>query len=237
MAPVVGIVAQEANARWGPWHRQAVLLPAAYVDRLSDAGALPVLLPPLGPAAIGVLPRLDALVLAGGGDLAPSTYGGSTHPSVYGVNVARDQTELAITAAADGRGLPVLAICRGIQVLNVARGGTLHAHLPDIVGHEGHSGGDGEYGRHEVVVGAGSRLAGAMGQAGMARAARWDVATHHHQAVDRVGRGLVVVARADDGTIEAVEDPTRFVVGVQWHPEVDEDGRLFRALVAAAAGC
>jgi gamma-glutamyl-gamma-aminobutyrate hydrolase PuuD len=232
MAPVVGLIAGEANARWGQWHRPAVLLPAAYVDRLSEAGAVPILLPPVGGAAAAVVDRLDAVVLAGGGDLAPSTYGGSNHPNVYGVNPARDHTELAVAAAADDRGLPILAICRGLQVLNVLRGGTLHPHLPDVVGHEGHSGGQGDYGRHQVAVTAGSRLAGAMGPP----ATRWDVATHHHQAVDRLGRGLVVVARADDGTVEGVEDPGRFVVGVQWHPEVDEDGRLFRALVAAAGG-
>ncbi len=235
MAPVVGVVAGEANARWGQWHRPAVLLPASYVDRLSDAGALPVLLPPMGAATVAVVPRLDALVLAGGGDLAPSTYAGSSHPSIYGVNADRDETELAVTAAADDRGLPILAICRGMQVLNVARGGTLYPHLPEIVGHEGHSGGKGEYGRHDIVVTAGSRLSGAMGAAS-AGAGRWDVATHHHQAVDRVGRGLVVAAMAEDGTVEAIEDPSRFVVGVQWHPEVDDDGLLFRALVTAAAG-
>ncbi len=233
MTPVVGLVTLATTASWGPWQGPAVLLPAAYIRRLSEAGALPVLLPPVGPAAAAVVPRLDALVLAGGGDLDPTTYGGSTHPSIYGVNPDRDQTELAVAAAADDRGLPILAICRGIQVLNVVRGGTLHSHLPDVVGHERHSGGKGEYGRHPIVVTAGSRLAGAMGPHCPDRC---DVATHHHQAVDRVGRGLVVVARADDGTVEAVEDPGRFVLGVQWHPEVDEDGGLFRALVAAAGG-
>ncbi len=233
MTPLVGLVTLRTKASWGPWQGPAVLLPAAYVDRLSEAGALPILLPPVGPAAAAVVPRLDALVLAGGGDLDPSTYDGSTHSSIYGVNPDRDQTELAVTAAADDRGLPILAICRGIQVLNVARGGTLHPHLPDIVGHERHSGGSGQYGRHPVAVTAGSRLACAMGPDSPARC---DVATHHHQAVDRVGRGLDVVARADDGTVEAVEDPGRFVVGVQWHPEVDDDGGLFRALVAAAVG-
>jgi putative glutamine amidotransferase len=233
MTPVVGLVTLETKASWGPWQGPAELLPAAYVRRLSEAGALPVLLPPVGPAAAAVVPRLDALVLAGGGDLAPSTYGGSSHPSIYGVNPDRDQTELAVTAAADERGLPILAICRGIQVLNVLRGGTLHPHLPDVVGHERHSGGKGQYGHHQVAVTAGSRLAAAMGTHGLDRC---DVATHHHQAVDRVGRDLVVVARASDGTVEAIEDPDRFVVGVQWHPEVDEGCGLFRALVAATGG-
>jgi putative glutamine amidotransferase len=233
MTPVVGLVTLATRASWGPWQGPAMLLPAAYVNHLSEAGALPVLLPPVGPTAAAVVPRLDALVLAGGGDLDPSTYGGASHSKIYGVNPDRDQTELAVTAAADDRGLPILAICRGIQVLNVVRGGTLHPHLPDIVGHERHAGGSGQYGRHQVVVTAGSRLAGAIGNR---PATGCDVATHHHQAVDRVGRDLVVVARADDGTVEGVEDPDRFVVGVQWHPEVDEDVSLFRALVAAAGG-
>jgi putative glutamine amidotransferase len=232
MGPVIGVVAGDADARWGSWHRRAVLLPASYVDRLSDAGALPVLVPPVGPAAATLVPRLDGILLAGGGDLSPSTYGGTNHPRVYGVSPVRDETELAVTAAADDRGLPILAICRGVQLLNVSRGGTLHGHLPDIVGHDGHSGGRGEYGRHQVTVTAGSRLAGAIGGVGPAGG---DVATHHHQAIDRLGRGLTIVARADDGTVEAVEDPSRFVVGVQWHPEVDQDGGLFQALVAAVA--
>jgi putative glutamine amidotransferase len=232
MGPVIGVVAGEADARWGPWHRRAVLLPASYVDRLSDAGAVPVLVPPVGPAAATIVPRLDAVLLAGGGDLSPSTYGGSNHSSIYGVSASRDETELAVTAAADDRGLPILAICRGVQLLNVARGGTLHAHLPDVVGHHGHTGGQGEYGRHDIVVTGGGRLAAAVGGAGPTRC---DVATHHHQAIDRLGRGLTIVARADDGTVEAIEDPGRFVVGVQWHPEVDDDSRLFQALVAAAA--
>jgi putative glutamine amidotransferase len=200
---------------------------------LSAAGALPVLVPPVGKAARDVVSRLDALVLCGGGDLSPSTYGGTGHPRIYGVNADRDETETALIAAADERRLPILAICRGAQVLNVARGGSLYPHLPDVVGHEEHSGGRGEYGRHDVVVSGGSRLAGAVGAAGTERR---NVATHHHQAIDRLGHGLVVVARADDGTVEAVEDPGRFVIGVQWHPEVDPDLALFRALVMTAAG-
>jgi putative glutamine amidotransferase len=233
MGPVIGVAAGEADARWGPWHRRAVLLPSPYVDRLAGAGAVPVLVPPVGPAAATVVSRLDGLLLAGGGDLSPFTYGGAGHPRIYGVNAARDATELALTAAADDRGLPILAICRGVQLLNVCRGGTLHSHLPDLVGHDGHTGAPGEYGRHDVVVTGDSRLAAAMGAAGPVRC---EVATHHHQAIDRLGRGLIIVARADDGTVEAVEDPGRFVVGVQWHPEVDDDSRLFRALVTAAAG-
>ena len=205
MVPVVGVTSGVTNARWGPWARPAVVTPEAYVRRLRDAGALPVLLPPVGEMAATVVARLDAVMLTGGGDVGPASYGGNAHPRIYGVNGDRDRTEMAIIAAADEQKLPVLAICRGIQVLNVARGGTLHAHLPDVVGHEGHGGGEGEYGRHDVVVTAGSRLASAVG------VDRLDVATHHHQAIDRLGRGLVVTATAADGTIEAVEDPTRFL--------------------------
>lgn len=225
---MVGVTTGVANARWGPWARKAVVVPDLYVRRLSDAGALPVLLPPVGEVAAAVVARLDAVVFTGGGDVGPTGYGGNSHPSIYGVNGDRDRTEMAVIAAADEQQLPVLAICRGIQVLNVARGGTLHPHLPDVVGHDRHGGGRGEYGRHDVVVTSGSRLASAVG------VGRVDVATHHHQAVDRLGGGLVVTATADDGTIEAVEDPTRFFVGVQWHPEVDDDLTLFRALVTAA---
>lgn len=227
--PVVGVSANIVNARWGAWQRPAVLLPEAYVVRLAAAGAIPVLLPPGPETAAPLLARLDALVLSGGGDMDPSTYQAGIHARTYGIDPTRDRTELALLAEADRVGLPVLAICRGMQVLNVARGGTLHQHIPDIVGHEQHSGGRGEYGRHDVVVDAATRLGRVVG------AGRLNVATHHHQAIDGLGAGLVVTATADDGTIEAVEDPTRFVVGVQWHPEIDDDLRLFEALVQAAA--
>ncbi len=188
-----------------------------------------MVLPPIGDEAEALVARLDAVVLSGGGDVSPSRYGDAPHPCTYGVDPCRDQSECALIEAADERGLPILAICRGIQMLNVARRGTLHQHLPDLVGHEEHSGGRGEYTQHPVTIAAGTRVAAALGPG------RRDVATHHHQAIDRLGHSLVVTAWAEDGTIEAVEDPTRFVVAVQWHPELDDDHALFEALVGATS--
>jgi len=234
--PLVGISAYAEQARWGPWDQPAALLPLSYAEQVATAGGVPVLLPPLPtvPAAVG---RLDALVLSGGGDLDPAGYGAPPHPRTSRVQPGRDRAELAVLAAALAAGLPVLAICRGLQVLNVARGGTLAQHLPEVTGHDGHQASPGTFGQHPVRIAPGSRLAGLLGPPDPARGGLWlDVPTAHHQAIDRLGSGLLATAWAEDGTIEAVEfaDRDEFLIAVQWHPEAGTDPRLFRALLRSA---
>ena len=227
--PVVGITTYRETARWGVWNCPAVLVPADYVRQVSGAGGVPVLLPPIADD-VEVLDRLDALVLAGGADVDPSRYGADRSPRTGPAAGDRDEAELALLAAALERDMPVLAVCRGLQLLTVLRGGTLVQHLPDVVGSDVHVPSPGTYGDNAVRIEAGSRLAGLVGTE-----ATW--ACHHHQAVDRLGEGLTAVAWAQDGTVEAAElDGARFVVGVQGHPEVGDDARLFAGLVAAAGG-
>lgn len=228
--PVVAVTAYEADASFGAWNRTCSLLPVAYVRALEAAGAAVALLPVQdGALAAPLLARVDGLVLTGGPDVAAARYGAPPHPETQTPRLARDAFEVAALEAAEAAALPVLAICRGMQLLNVVRGGTLHQHLPELVGHDDHAPIPGGYGDHQVVVEQGTKLHAALG---------WEkdgVPTHHHQAVDTVGEGLAVVARADDGTIEAVEDEgAGFVVGVQWHPEAGDDPAIFTAFVAAA---
>jgi gamma-glutamyl-gamma-aminobutyrate hydrolase PuuD len=231
--PLVGVTTYRQDAAWGPWHRQAAVLPTSYVDCVSAVGGRPLLLPPgEGPgaddaSAADVVSALDALVLVGGGDVDPACYGAVPHPATSGVNRARDDSELALLAAALGADLPVLAVCRGLQLLNVHLGGTLIQHVPDVVGHSGHQPAAGSFGPTDVRIEAGSVLSKAMGEVAT-------VPCSHHQAIDALADGLLVTARAPDGLIEAVELPATFVVGVQWHPEQDGDLRVFDALVRAA---
>lgn len=233
-APVVGVTAARREVRYGAWEHGAALVPADYLDMLGRAGALPVLLSPAAGveperAAALLVERVDALLLTGGVDMDPARYGQEAHGETQQPDSARDAFEAALLARAADAGLPVLAVCRGVQVLNVARGGTLHQHLPDVVGHSAHLPVAGQFARHHVRVEPGSRLAAALG------ATACDVPTHHHQAVDAVGRDLVPTAWAEDGVVEALEDPgAAFLVGVQWHPEAGDDPSLFAALVAAA---
>jgi putative glutamine amidotransferase len=229
-APVIGLTAYCEEARWAYWHKPAVLLPANYAEQVAAAGGIPVLLPPL-PGAAAAVARLDGLLLTGGGDIDPGRYGAEPHPATSRVSGTRDAAELAALGAAMAAGKPVLGVCRGMQLLNVAHGGTLCQHLPNDAGHTPEPG---TYGSHPVKVAAGTRLAGILGADG----AGIDVPTAHHQAIDRLGDGLVATAWAADGIIEAVEpdgarDP--FLVGVQWHPEAGADPRLIEALVAAAS--
>lgn len=232
--PLIGISAYSEQARWRVWDAQAVLLPRPYTDRVSQAGGIPVLLPPV-PGIAEAVGRLDGLILSGGGDIDPARYNAQPAPQTGSVREDRDTAEFSLLAAAMSRRLPVLGICRGLQVINVARGGSLHQHLPDAVGHDGHAPVPGAYGAHPVHVAHGSRLAAILGHDEV------DVPistpTHHHQAADRLGDGLTATAWATDGTIEAFEldpDVSPFVLAVQWHPEAGDDPSLFLALVDAA---
>jgi putative glutamine amidotransferase len=230
-APVIGLSAYCEPARWAVWHAPAVLLPANYAEQVAAAGGIPVLLPPL-PGVAAAVRRLDGLILTGGGDIEPGRYGAEPHPRTGRVSPPRDAAELELLGAAAAAGLPVLGICRGMQIVNVARGGTLCQHLPDGTGH---ATGPGVFGSHPVRVDPGSRLAAVLGASGDTV----EVPTAHHQAIDRLGEGLVATAWAQDGVIEAVEsrpggdDP--FLLAVQWHPEAGGDPRVFEALVAAAS--
>jgi putative glutamine amidotransferase len=228
MRPVVGITTYAQEASWSSWTLPTALLPLDYVDAVERAGGRPLLVPPSANGIEETLDALDAIVFSGGADLAPSLYGADPHPETDTPQELRDAAELALLEAALQRDMPTLAICRGFQLLNVARGGDLVQHLPEHVGHDAHREVPGTFSAHPVEVKEGSRLAEIVG-------ASPAVPSHHHQRVVRVGDGLVETAWAADGTIEAVEDPSRrFAVGVQWHPEAGDDDALFRNLVEEA---
>jgi putative glutamine amidotransferase len=228
-APRIGCTAYREPARWGEWDRVADLLPAQYSGAVHRAGAAALLLPPAPPAlAAAALDGVHGLLIAGGPDIEPARYGAERHPRTGGAREERDEWELALVHAALDRDLPVLAVCRGMQLLNVALGGTLVQHLPDLVGTEIHSPLVGEHGRHAVRLATGSRIAGIVGE-------RAEIATHHHQALDQLGEGLIACGWADDEVVEAVELPTRhWTFGVQWHPEAHDGDALFAAFVAAS---
>jgi putative glutamine amidotransferase len=223
--PVIGITAYQEQSRFGVWDVPAVLIPADYSRKVEAAGAIPVVLPPL--VHPDVLARLDGLLLSGGADIEPARYGAPAHEATTGTRPDRDDAELALLDAALERDVPVLAICRGMQLLAVAAGGSLHQHLPDVVGNDDHRPQLGTYGHHDVRFEPGSKAHALLG-------ARVDVNTHHHQGVAEAGK-MRASGWAGDGVIEAIEHPDRtFVLGVQWHPEVLADLRLFEALAAAA---
>jgi gamma-glutamyl-gamma-aminobutyrate hydrolase PuuD len=206
----------------------AALIPLDYVDAVERAGGRPVLIPPSEAGIDETLDALDGIVFSGGADVDPTMYGADAHPETDTPQARRDAGELALLTAALERDMPTLAICRGFQLLNVARGGDLVQHLPEKVGHDEHKQIPGEFAEHPVEVKEGTRLATMVG-------GRSDVTSHHHQGVGRIGEGLVETAWASDGTLEGVEDPSlRFAVGVQWHPEAGEDRALFENLVAEA---
>jgi gamma-glutamyl-gamma-aminobutyrate hydrolase PuuD len=203
-------------------------VPAAYVHAIDRAGGRPLLVPLTAEGVEETPAAVDGMLFPGGADLDPELYGQEPHEATFGVNGERDQAELTLLEEALARDLPVLAVCRGSQVLNVVRGGDLQQHLPDVVGDETHKHLPGEFADHDVTIEAGTRLAALVG-------AGAPVKSHHHQGFGRIGKGLRVAARAEDGTIEAVEDPElRFAVGVLWHPEAGEDLRLFEELVRNA---
>src|SRR6478609_7315952 len=226
--PVVGITTYLLAAKFGNWDTESALVPADYVRAIERAGGRPLLVPPSTDGVAETLDALDGLVFSGGSDIDPELYGHDPHPETGEIHRHRDDAELALMQAALARDMPVLAICRGSQVLNVARGGDLVQHLPEVVGDEKHKEALGEFSDHDVAVEDGSRLSSVLGE-------HAPVKSHHHQGLGKVGDGLRVVAHAEDGTIEAVEDPTRrFAVGVLWHPEAGEDARLFEELVREA---
>jgi len=214
---VIGISTFVEKADWGRGSQPAAFVPHNYVSAVSDAGGRAVLLPPDALDA-DVVSRLDALIIAGGADVAPERYAAAPHERTY-TRPDRDASEFLLLAAARERDLPVLGICRGMQLMAVASGGTLIQHLPDVVGHTEHE--------HAVSVEPGSLLSKILGE-------RIDVNSFHHQGVNDPGT-LVATARSDDGLIEALEDPTRrFTLGVQWHPEAMDQAALFLALTDAA---
>ncbi len=225
---MIGISSYETEASWSGRHAAVALLPMAYVRSVVDAGGAPVLLPPaVDPSA--VVERLDGVIIAGGPDVDPARYGAPRDPRTQAAVPARDEFEAQLIAFAAERRLPTLCICRGAQLLNVVRGGSLHQHLPEVVGGHHHDPGDGRLGTSVVSLETTSRLAGVLGEG------PHEVACHHHQAVARVGAGLVPVAWAEDGTIEALEDPDEpALLAVQWHPEERDDLSLFGWLVDAA---
>jgi gamma-glutamyl-gamma-aminobutyrate hydrolase PuuD len=235
MTPLIGVTTYVADASWGSWERRAALLPASYFELVASAGGRPLLLPPTGTSPDGpgaaaheVVAVLDGLVLTGGGDVDPLAYGEDPSPEVGGVDLARDESERALLAAALRLDLPVLAICRGCQVLNVELGGSLHQHLPDVVGHSEHRRAPYVFGDVAVATAPGTVAAAVFGDEPTVRCS-------HHQAIRELGRGLVATASTADGVVEAVELPSaRFVLGVQWHPEEGPDQRPFNALVTAA---
>jgi putative glutamine amidotransferase len=226
MRPIIGITSYVLPATWGVWHDLATaLIPYDYVAAVREAGGRAVLLPPDDQDA-DVLRSVDGLLLAGGPDLAPARYGAEPEPLTE-TDPERDAGEFLLARRALELDLPVLGVCRGMQLLTVAAGGRLHQHLPDVLGHEKHRPAPGVYGEQDARFEPGSRIAALMGD---------DLAIHcyHHQGVADPGT-LRITGRAADGLPEAVEEPAaRFVLGVQWHPEVVRDRRLFGALVEAA---
>jgi putative glutamine amidotransferase len=228
MRPVVGITTYAQEASWSYWRQPAALIPLDYVDAVERAGGRPVLIPPSEDGVEETLDVLDGIVFSGGADVDPASYGADVHPETDTPQARRDAAELALLTAALERDLPTLAICRGFQLLNVARGGDLVQHLPESLGHEDHRQVPGAFSEHHVEVKEGSKLGSIVGSSPA-------VTSHHHQGVGRLGEGLVETAWAEDGTIEGAEDPTRrFAVGVQWHPEAGQDDALFENLVEEA---
>jgi putative glutamine amidotransferase len=227
--PVIGISAYREPLRVREWEVPAAVLPHTYAKAIFAAGGQPVLLPPLPRNAARLLDALDGLVLSGGGDISPRVYGKRADPAaLLDVNNDRDGSEIALVEAARERQMPIFGICRGLQLINVAFGGTLVEHLPDRVGHDGHKLTPGEFTAHEVALEPGSRIQALLGE-------RTSVMSHHHQAVDRVARGIEVSGRAEDGTVEALELPQgAFALAVQWHPEEGGGAPLFEALTEAA---
>ncbi len=234
--PVIGICTALVRANWGVWQeREAALLALSYIEAIQRAGGLAVMIPPDGSFeqdSDQILDLLDGLILAGGNDIDPASYGADLHPATHHLVPERDRSEFALAVRAVERDMPVLGICRGMQLINVAFGGTLSQHLPDELGHEEHrrTPGTFEGSDHDVRLTAGSLAARAAGEE------LHCTKSHHHQGIATVGDGLAVTGRSTiDDLPEAIEAPARrFVLGVQWHPEADEQSRVVAAIVEQA---
>jgi putative glutamine amidotransferase len=234
LPPRIGLTTYREHAVFGVWSEPADVLQATYSDAVRAAGGAPMLLPPaagdsdLSVVSEAVLDGLHGLVLTGGADVDPTRYDAPRGEQTGPERSDRDAWEIALVAAALRRDLPLLGVCRGMQVLAIALGGTLLQHLPDRVGNDSHSPTVGVHGRHEVRLAEGSRIADWLGS-------RADVATYHHQAVDRLPDAVSATGWADDGTVEAFEVcDTTWAIGVQWHPEVYDGLPLFKAFVQAS---
>jgi putative glutamine amidotransferase len=234
--PLIGVCAAVERAAYGVWQDEpSVLLPLSYARAIHGAGGMMAMLAPDRRASEDpdeLLDRLDALVLGGGADIDPDSHGAEAHPETVGANPDRDQFEIALAQAALGRDMPLLGVCRGMQVMNVACGGTLEQHLPDRFGHEGHRPVPGSWAEHEVRIQPDSLAARAAGTE------RLTVKSHHHQGVDAIAEGLIPSAWAtDDDSVEAIESADgRLALGVLWHPEEDPGDRVIPFLVSRAAG-
>jgi putative glutamine amidotransferase len=233
--PVIGICAALERARWGVWDQPAALLPVNYIEAIQRAGGLALILPPderTQSEPEQTLALLDGLMLAGGADIDAAAYGQPAHAETRDTVPARDAYEIALTRAAIERDLPLLGICRGMQLINVARGGTLLQHLPERFGHHEHRRVVGSFdgADHDVELRDGTLALRVVDEV------RHATKSHHHQGVDRLGEGLVISGTsAMDGLPEAIELPDqRFVLGVQWHPEADAMSPVVGALVQAA---
>lgn len=227
--PIIGIIGELDAARWGNWIREAVVSPVSYTRAVERAGGAPVVLPPVPASSVpSLIAGLGGLVLAGGKDVDPALYDEAPHDQTDAPDHRRDRFELIMTRAAIEADLPFLAIGRGMHILNVARGGTLTQHLPEQIGDESHKPDPVKMTVHDVQVSAPSTLGHVLGTAASVPAA-------HHQAIGRIGSGLLTVAWTQDQVVEAVElEGHKFGVGVQWHPEEGDDPRIFEALVAAS---